>query len=134
MMGKKDFEEKGSTSGLVVKMTKHLWRTCKVVVMYIGLCVLEGLNSMVLKGVFGSAFIKNQRYCPKGVPVEDILRHIQNKEVGDVDAVQGSIRGKSYNIMYIKEPDYVVLMMPTYGMLEHLEGSYTQRRYKGAGG
>ena len=39
--------------------------------------------------------IKNQRYWPKGVPSEDILRHIQNKEVRDVDAVQGSIRGNS---------------------------------------
>ena len=36
--------------------------------------------------------------------------------------------------MAIKEPDYVVLMMITYGTLEHLEGSYTPRRYKGAGG
>ena len=28
----------------------------------------------------------------------------------------------------------MMLMMTTYGMLEHLEGSDTQRRYKGAGG
>ena len=28
----------------------------------------------------------------------------------------------------------MVLMMTTFGMLEHLEGSYTQRRYKGVGG
>ena len=59
---------------------------------------------------------------------------MKNKEVGDVDAVQGSIRGKSYHIMAIKEPKYVTLMMKKYGMLEHLEGSDTQRRYKGAGG
>ena len=51
-----------------------------------------------------------------------------------MDAVQGSIRGDSYHIMDIKEPDYVVLLMTTYGMLEYLEGSDTQRRYKGAGG
>ena len=51
-----------------------------------------------------------------------------------MDAVQGSIRGKSYHIMATKEPDYVMLMMKTYGTLEHLEGSDMQRRYKGAGG
>ena len=28
----------------------------------------------------------------------------------------------------------MVLMMTTYGKLEHLEGSETQRRYKGVGG
>ena len=51
-----------------------------------------------------------------------------------MEAVQGSIRGKRYRIMAIKEPDYVMLMMTTYGTLEHLEGLDTQRMYKGAGG
>ena len=51
-----------------------------------------------------------------------------------MDEVQGSIRGKSYHIMAIKETNYVVLMMTTYGTLGHLEGSDTHRRYKEAGG
>ena len=80
---------------------------------------------MVEKGVFGPELIKKQRYWPKGVLEEDVLRHMQNKEVGDVDAVQCSIIWKSYHIM---------LTMTAYGTLEHLEGSDTQRRYKRAGG
>ena len=59
---------------------------------------------------------------------------MQNKEVGDLDAVQGSIRGEIYYIVAIKEPDYVMLMTKTYGMLEHLEELDTHRRYKGSGG
>ena len=51
-----------------------------------------------------------------------------------MDAVQGSIIGKSCHIMAIKDPDYVMLTMTTYGALEHLVGSDTQRRYKGEGG
>ena len=78
--------------------------------------------------------IKKQRYYPKGVPEEAIIRHIQNKEVGDVDAVQGSIIGKGYHIMDIKNPDYMILMMTTYGALDHLEGLDTHWRYKGKGG
>ena len=35
--------------------------------------------------------------------------------------------------MDIKDPDYMMLMITTYGTLEHLEGSDTKRRYKGAG-
>ena len=42
--------------------------------------------------------------------------------------VQGSIRGKSYHIMAIKDPDYKMLMMTTYGTLEQLEGLDTQKR------
>ena len=53
---------------------------------------------------------------------EDIIWHIQNNKVGDADEVQGSIRGKSNHIMAIKNPNYVMLMMTTYGTLEHLEG------------
>ena len=120
MMGKKEFEEKGAATGLMVNTKNPLWGTEKVVVTNSGFCVLEGLISMVEKGVLGLALIKKWCYWPKGVPSEEILQHMQNKEVGDVEAVQGSIRGKSYNIMTIKEPDYVVLMMITYGMLNHL--------------
>ena len=36
--------------------------------------------------------------------------------------------------MAIEEPYYMMLIMTTYGTLEHLEGSDTQRRYKGEGG
>ena len=36
--------------------------------------------------------------------------------------------------MAIKETDYLMLMMTTYGTLYHLEGSDTQQRYKEVGG
>ena len=99
-----------------------------------GFCVLEGLVSMVEKGVLVSEPIKKRCYCPKGVPEEEIPRHMQNKEVGDLDAVQGSIIGKSYYVMDIKEPKYVILMMTTYGTLEHLGGLDAHQRYKVAVG
>ena len=40
-----------------------------------GLYVLDGLISMVEKGVFGSLLIKKRRYWAKGVTAEEILRH-----------------------------------------------------------
>ena len=51
-----------------------------------------------------------------------------------MESVKGSIIRKSCQIMAIKDPDYVVLMMTTYGTLDNLEGLDTQRRYKGVGG
>ena len=75
---------------------------------------------MVEKGVFGLVLIKKRRYWTKAVPADDIVQHMQNKEVGDMDDVQGSMRGKSYHINSINEPLYVMLMMTIYGMLEHL--------------
>ena len=75
--------------------------------------------------VFGSALIKKRRYWPKVVLKENIFWHMKNKEVRDLDAVPGSIRGKEYHIMAIQEPDYMMLMITTYGTLEHLEGLNT---------
>ena len=46
-----------------------------------------------------------------------------------MDAFQGSIIGKRYHSMAIKEPDYVMLMITTYGTLEYLEGSCSHQRY-----
>ena len=117
----------------MVRTTKPLWGTVKVVVMDSRFFVLEVLISMVEKGVLGSALIKKRRYCPKGVTAQAIIQHTQNKDVGDVEAVQGSIRGDIYNIMAINDPEYAALMMKTYGTLENLEGSHKHQRYKGVG-
>ena len=67
-MGKKYFEEKGATAGLMARVKNPLWGTGKLVVMDNGLCVIEGLIPMVEKGVLGSALIKKRRYWPKEVP------------------------------------------------------------------
>ena len=58
MTGKKDFEEKGVTAGLMARMTMSSWGTGKVVVMEISFYVPEVLILMVEKGVFGSSLIK----------------------------------------------------------------------------
>ena len=56
------------------------------------------------------------------MPSEEIIRHMKNKEVEDVVTFQCSIRGKIYHNMAIKDPNYVMLMMTTYGTLDNLEG------------
>ena len=42
-MGRKDFDDKGATEILMVRMSKPLCDTVKVVVMYILFFVIEGL-------------------------------------------------------------------------------------------
>ena len=78
-MVQKEFNEKGEMKGLTVRMIKPVRGTGKVVIMDSGFCILEGLVLMVENDVLGSAFVNKWRYWPKGVPVEDILWHIQKK-------------------------------------------------------
>ena len=47
VVGNKDFDDKGTTAGLMVRTKNTLWGTGKVVVMDSAFCVLEGLISMV---------------------------------------------------------------------------------------
>ena len=132
-MERKQFDENGTTAEFMVRMSKPLWVSGKLVVIYRSFCVVEGIILMVGKCVFGSAFINKQRYWQNGVPVENNIRHIQKKEVGDLDAVSNIICGKIYHIMALKKPEYVMRMMTKYGMLDNLEGSYTQKRNKVSG-
>ena len=120
VMGKKEFEEKGTTAGLMVRMKNMLWRKGKVLFMDIGLYVLEVLILMVEKVFLGLVLIKKRRYWHKCVTAEEILQYMKKKEFGDVDTVQCSIIGDIYHIMAIKETNYVMLMMKKYEMLEHL--------------
>ena len=90
----------------MVRFTKPSRGTWKVVVTDIGFCVLVVFISMFERGVFGLELIKKRSYWNKGVTPEEIIWHTQNKEVGDVDAVKGSIRGKNYHILAIKDPNF----------------------------
>ena len=83
-----------------------------------GLCVMKGLILIVENSVSGLTLINKWRYWPKGLPAEDIILHMQLKEVGDMDAVNYVIHWKSYQITYIRDPDYIIIMMTTYGTLE----------------
>ena len=82
-----------------------------------GLCVIESLILMVEKDMYGSTLIKKWRYYPKRLPEEYIICHMQQKEVGDVDAVTYIIHENSYNIMDIKEPKYIIIIITTYGTI-----------------
>ena len=61
---------------------------------------------------------------------EEMIWNTQKKYVGDMNALPNIIHGKSYHMISLKESDYIMIMMTTYGMLENLEGSYMQWRYK----
>ena len=62
------------------------------------------------------ALIKKCRYWPKYVPGDEIIAHFDNKDVGDVDAIKGTMDGVLFCIHAMKEPDYIMMLMSTYGM------------------
>ena len=57
-LGRHQHEERGKTVGLLLRMTKSISGTGKVVIMDSGFCVLEALIALREVSVYGSALIK----------------------------------------------------------------------------
>ena len=74
---------------------------------------------MVEKVVFGSELIKKQHYWPKGVMEEDMFQHMHRKEFDNVDELPNTNYGNSYHIISLKDTDFIMLMMTTYGTLDN---------------
>ena len=125
-MDKKDYDELGATVGMLLHLTKPVHGCGKVMVLDSGFCVLKALVELQKKGVFAHMFIKKRRYWPKHVPGDDIIVHFTNEEVGKVDAIKGVLEDVPFYLFAMKEPDYMMQIMSTYGTLGNLEEEKTQ--------
>jgi Transposase IS4 len=63
-----------------------------------------------------------------------IEQHFEHMEVGEVDCLNGKLDGVDVKVIAMKEPDYVMSLMTTYGTLEPIEGATTRRDYKNNNG
>ena len=136
--GQLEFENLGGkTIGLLLRMTKPIWGFLRMVIMDSGFCVLSGLVQLRKKGVFASALIKKRKYWPRFIPGEAIQNHMKNKNVGEVDCMQGTLDNVPCNVFCLKEPEYIGMIMSTCGsnleVLDHktarrviINGSETQ--------
>jgi hypothetical protein len=92
-----------------------------VVILYSGICVLEGLVALQWMGVYASAGIKKSKYWPKHVPGDAMDGYMNNQEhnkkVGDTAALKGVLDGIPYNLFCTKDVDCNMKQISTYGAL-----------------
>lgn len=132
---KPEYDDKGGkTVGLLLRMTKSIWYKGFAVVLDSGFCVLKGIVELRKVGVFGAALIKKRRYWPKHIDGDAIQRHFADKDVGDADVWRGKLDGIPFRIYCMKEPDYIMSLMSSYGTLDEIEDGMTQRDYVGTNG
>ena len=129
--GPKEFDELGKTVGLLLHLTKSIWGTAKIVVLNSGFCVLQGVIELK-KGVSLQQHLSrsitigpNTKYFPG----DKIIEHFKNKDIGYVDALPGVLDDIPFHIFGMKEPNYVMQIMSTYGMNEQ-DGDMKKRAYK----
>jgi hypothetical protein len=79
------------TCGLLLHMLKTYFATGRYVVLDSGFCVLKAVIALQSYGLFACPLIKKKRYWPTMVPGEAIRVHCEDKEVGETDAIQGTM-------------------------------------------
>ena len=97
-----------------------------------GLCVTKGLVELRKKGVFGAALIKKHRYWPENIKSDAIDAQFALNEMGNVDSVKQVEDGLAYHVCCMKDADYVMKLMTTYGKLE-LTNKRTRSKFKHSG-
>ena len=63
------------------------------------------------------ALIKKQHYWPKYIPVNNIVSHFTEKGISELDSLQGMLDDVKFHVVAMKELDYVMMFMTTYGTL-----------------
>ena len=86
-----------------------------IVILDSGFCVLKGIIEFCKNGVFASALIKKRRYWPKYIHEDETKEHSKDKEVGNADSWAGQLDDVPFHVFAMKEPDYVMSLMSTYG-------------------
>ena len=118
----------GKTGALLLRLCKSIYTSGKVVILDSGFCVLSAIIALRKKGVFASALIKKRKYWPRYVPGEAMAEHTATQEVGDCDSFRGTLDGVPYDLFTLKEPDYVMKLMSTYGGLTVPSGQKESKR------
>ncbi len=112
-------------------MLKSIFSTGQYIVLDLGFCVLKAIVALYRKGLYAGALIKKRRYLPTLVPDEAMDARFADKAVGDVDQVTGVMDNVNYKLFGMKEPDYVMKMMVTGGVLETDDSCKMAKRGEG---
>ena len=123
----KQYSDLGKTVGLCLRLTSSIHGTGNVVVMDSGFCVLKAITELKKKGVFSSALIKKRQYWPRYVKGEEIKDHFDGKEPGFFDAIKGTFDNVPFYIYGMKEPDYALLFMTSFGSNSRIGSEQTRK-------
>ena len=111
----------------MLRMRETVYGNRKAVVMYSGFCVSRGIVELEWKGVYGESLIKKKKYWTKGVSGSPIDAHFEDKDVNNCEMLEASIDGLHFQVMCMKEPNYVMKIMCKWITLYDFEGGQTRR-------
>ena len=124
------YDNFGSTVGLLLRILAPIYHKGFIVILDSRFCVLKGIIELRNKGVFASALIKKRQYWPKYINGDAIKAHFENKNVSNADSWAGTLDNIPFHVYTMKELDYVMSLMSTYGTNDRDNGKETRRDWK----
>ena len=104
----------------MLRLNQNIHGTRKIVVLDSSFYSIQVFVGMKNKGVYGATIIKNRRYWPRYIDGKNIKSHITNKYTEAMDALRGDIENFPIRVFAMKEEDYLMMIMCTYGGNEQL--------------
>ena len=104
----------GKTGSLILRLTKKLHGTGKILVLDSGSCVLQGLVDIKKKGIYGATIGKKRRYFPRYINGEKIKPHFTDKAMGAVDALHDELENVPLCVFAMKEEGCDMMIMSTH--------------------
>ena len=77
-------------------------------------------------GVFSGALIKKWKYWSKWNDGDGVDKHMECQVVGECDSFGDKLNVSDYGVFCMKEPEYVMKIMSTYGGLIERKDSMNQ--------
>ena len=99
-------------------MLKSCFNSGRYVVVDSGFCVLKAIVALYKKGIYAGTLMKKHQLWPSLVPADAIDSRFMGKSPGECETISGTLNSSPYYIWGMKEPDYVVKIMATGGVLE----------------
>ena len=109
------FNNQGKTVGLLLHVLEPIFGKGMAVILDSEFCVLKGIVELRKRGICASALIKKRKYWPKYIKGDIIRQHFDDKAVSDCNSGKGNIEEVPFHVYAMKEPDYIMSLMSTYG-------------------
>ena len=82
------------------------------------------------RGFFAHALIKKRKYWPKYTNGDDFKANFEGHKIRTIDAIKGTLHRVPFHVFAMKEPDYTMMVMSTYGTNERNDRNGTLKVYK----
>ncbi len=128
-MSAKEFDNRGGKIfGLLIPLTSTSETLEKWLCWILDFVLPKALTQLAKNGVFGSALIKKCRYWPKDINRDMIKAHFKDYFLGHTDCFRMNLLedNSKLDIHGFKEPDYIMMLMGTYGTIERVGQEQTR--------